>query len=223
MELSGLSGLLIKKHQFDNLCYEFILRSQKILVDQNKKLMMLNSKARALILKKKALETLILTGPPSVRAFALLKRKNVIVKQKFLRMKQKALFYRGSILSRSELFQLRIKMNKHFKKILRLWSKSYYGTLGFEIQWKASQLEVAVNDIAPIYKRGQNHSKNQTHEVVWSAPLKFILPNWISPFIPVGKNWKGRCESHPRKGGLNWYAAIGRDKHSLKPLSSVFF
>lgn len=212
-----------QKHQFDNLCYESVLRSQKILMNQNEKLLALNPQAKLLILRKKALNVLILTGSPSVRAAAVLKKKAVIMEQKSLKLKQKTLFYRGAVLSRSELFQLRTRMNKHFKGILRLWSQSRYRAPGFKIQWRDSQLEVAISDIAPVYRRGRNHSKSQTHKVVWSVPLKSTLPDWIRRVVPVGRRWTGHCESHPHKGGLKWYSAMGEGRHSLRSLSSVFF
>ena len=213
-----------QKHQLDNLCYESVLKSQKFLVDQNEKLLGLNGQAKSLILKKKALDILILTGTPTVRAVAFLKRKGVLVMQKSLRLKQKSLLYWGKVLSRSELFRLKTKMNKRFKRIMGIWQPgSIPRVLVFKIQWRGSQLKNAINDIAPVYKRGRDHSSNQVHETRWSVALSSMLPAWISQMIPLQKRWEGHCESHPHKGGLKWYSAMGKGKHSLKPLSSLFF
>ena len=179
-----------QKHRLDNLCYESVLRSQKFLVDQNEKLLLLNRQAKSLILKKKALNLLILTGTPSIKASALLKKKGILVRQKALRLKQKSLLYWGTVRSRSELFRLRMKMNEYFGKIMGIWPGSVYRTPGFKIQWRGSQLKVAANDIAPVYKRGKNHSTNQVHEVKWSMALNSVLPDWIIWMIPTGKKWR---------------------------------
>ncbi len=212
-----------QKHQLDNLCYESVLRSQKFLVDNNEKLLGLNGLAKSLILKKKALDLLILTGTPSVKASAFLKRKGVLAKQKVLRLKQKSLFYWGAVLSRSELFRLKTKMNRRFRKIMGIWPGSVYRIPVFKVLWKDSQLGITVNDIAPVYKREKNHSKNQTHEVRWNVALSSVFPDWMDWIIPMGKRWRGHCESHPHKGGLKWYSAMGKGRHSLKPLSSLLF
>ncbi len=212
-----------QKHQLDNLCYGFVLKSQKNLVDQNETLLGLNGQAKALILQKKALDILILTGPPTVKAAALLKRRGVLAMQKALGLKQKFLLYQGNVLSRSELFRMRTKMNRHFEKIAGIWPGLRRGTLIFKIQWKDSQLKIAIRDIAPVYKRGGDHSRNQVHKVRWSTNLSSVLPVWISRMLPIQKRWEGHCASHPHKGGLKWHSAMGEGKHSLKPLSSLFF
>ena len=210
-----------RKQKLDNICYQFVLESQKALVDHNEKLLRLNSQARILIFKKKALNLVIATGTPSMKLKALLKRKAVIFKQKVLRAKQDLLLYRGNFLSRSKLFQLRVEMNKHLKGFSKTWPGR--GNLIFNIKWKNSQIGVAVRDIAPVYKRSRDHSEAQTHRVTWTVDIKSILPGGLARLVPIQKRLTGRCESHPRKGGSRWYSEIGGGRRLRKLLSSVSF
>ena len=213
--------LLNRKNQLDNICYQFVLESQKVLVDHNEKLLALNSLAKMLISKKRALNLIIATAPPAIKAKAFLKKKAVVLEQKALRSKQKMLFNRGGFLSRSKLFQLKTEINSRFKFFSRMGSKRWNPS--FNIKWKPSQLEVAVDDIAPVYRRSGNHSKNQSHYVKWMIDIKSVLPKWLGRLISVQKKWAGHCESHPGKGGSKWYSEIGEGKPSQKPLFSVFF
>ena len=166
---------------------------------------------------------LILNGTPEIKAAAQLKKLQVIAQQKTLKLQQNVLFRLGESLSRLELFRLKKKMNIRFGKISRIWSRSRNQFLRFRVQWKPSQLKVKIRDIAPVYQRGANHARDQTHKIQWSAPLRAVLPKWIRGMTPLEKKWHGSCESHPQKGGIQWYSAIGKGKLSQKSLSSVFF
>ena len=141
-----------QKHQLDNICYEYVMKSQKALIDQNQKLMKLNALAKLLISEKKILNKLILTGTPEIKAAAQLKKLQVIAQQKALKLQQNVLFRLGESLSRVELFRLKKKMNRRFGKISRIWSKSRIQFLRFRVQWKPSQLQVKIRDIAPSTK-----------------------------------------------------------------------
>ncbi len=219
--LSFACGWLIwfmnNKHQLDNLCHEAVLSSQEMLVESNDKLLLLNSQAYSLIMKKRALDVIILTAPPHLKIPAQAQRKVVVLQQKALRIKQKAIVYVGNVRSRSRLMGLRSNFYAHVRDIQKFWKSEQHARAMIRIYWKPSQVTPKIQDIAPVFQRAAQHDSRQAFSVDWEIPLQALAPKWIKQIIPIHKGWLGQCDSHPMKGGFKWSATIGKVSPLLKP------
>ena len=198
---------LLEKQKLENLCYEYVLKSQEVLVQANNQVLALNPKAWALIIEKKALYVTILTAPPPAAAAASSRLKTVIAQQHTLNRVQKGILQAGNLLTQSHAYTLQMKFRKQFLEIEKHWQQTS-GKPNIEIYWKPSQLIPQFQEIAPPYERGKNHSYKQTLLVRWSYPLKNILPTWLKKMISFSKSWKGQCSSQPFKEKYTWLASL---------------
>ncbi len=208
-----LIWFLQQKMVMANLCQQYTLKSQEILVDRNNKIMNLNSRAWWLWGEKKALDIAILTGPPPVKAAAKIRRKMVVAEQKSLRGIQKGFFNSANFQSRRALYQLRSQFRRQTKKWQDFWGSNRRIRSSLQVFPKQSQLAVRIHDIAPVFKRRNQHSRQQSIKATWRIPLADMLPSWLKEKVPVHRHWTGACYSHPHLGGLQWRAAIGKGNH----------
>ncbi len=196
-----------------SLCHRYVLMSQEAIVERNNQIMNLNSQARWLWAEKKALDAVILTGPPPAKAAAKVRRKFVVWEQKSLRTIQKSLFSSGQWKSRRALYQLRKDFDKQVSYWQMFWNSPRPRIPTLNLFPTTSQLAVQIQDIAPTYKRRSSHWISQGIAVHWAIPLSEVLPPWLKTWVPIHKNWQGQCFSHPHRRGVQWKAAIGKGRH----------
>ncbi len=208
-----LLWFLQQKMVMANLCQQYTLKSQEILVDRNNRIMNLNSRALWLWGEKKALDLAILTGPPPVKAAAKIRRKMVVAEQRALRRTQKSFFNSANFQSRRALYQLRREFHRQTKKWQGFWGSPHQVRSSLQLFPAQSQLAVRIHDIAPVFKRRSEHWRQQGIKARWRIPLSEILPTWFKEMVPVHRHWVGTCHSHPHLGGLQWKAAIGKGNH----------
>ncbi len=204
---------LNQSKRMDNLCHEGVLKAQEQLVFYNNQIMALNFRARMLYLEKKALDVTILFGPPPAKAAAQARKKLVVAEQHFLRKTQQAFFKAGQGTVQYHLLRLRGRFYSRTKEIGKHWRSDQWFLGQISIEPKNSQLRVDWQDIAPTYKREDQHPKNQSMSARWVVPIRSALPLWLTRFVPVQSVWKGECFSHPHPGGFQWSARIGKGNH----------
>ncbi len=205
--------LMQQRMKLNNLCHHYVLKSQEALVDRNNDIMNLNPRARWLWAEKKALDVLILTAPPPVKAAAQVRRKVVVIEQKALRTLQNGLFKVGLFNARRALYEFRKEFHKTTQDWSRYWKSPNRSRSRLILKPTNSQLAVEVRDIARVYKRKPLHWAQQRIQAQWDIPLRELLPTWVLHWVPVHKVWSGRCHSHPHSGGHLWKAAIGAGRH----------
>ena len=201
-----------KNMQLENLCNHFVLKAQESLVLSNNQIMSLNPKASWLFWEKKALNTTILTGPPPAKAAAKIRKRFVILQQKALKKLQQSLFLKSSTQSSIAMTSLQKEFRSYTRKVSSQWNKNAAPRGVIWALPKKSQLQQQLRDIAPTYERANSHWADQGITAQWNIPLKEILPKWIQTWVPIQKQWKGSCASHPHKGATKWKAAIGEGK-----------
>lgn len=198
---------LLEKQKLENLCHEYVLKSQETLIGANNQVLNLNPRAWALITEKNTLYATILTAPPPVAAAASARLKVVIAQQHILQRLQKGILFTSHILTRKQAYELQTKMRRNFFKIEKYWqSRPTFSNI--EIYWQSSQLTPQFKEIAPPYKRSQDHSYRQQLHVKWSYPLKNILPDWLTHLISFKHSWDGECSSQPVKNQYHWMAKL---------------
>ena len=138
------------------------------------------------------------------------------MKQKALKAQQSSLFFISQTKANGTLFKLRSKVHDFFRKVGGLWLGQSYVLPYVSIGTAQSALKVATNDTAPTYRRSKSHSRKQEITMQWSFPIRRAMPDWVKKFVPIHKEWKGSCSTHPRKGGFKWIAAIGEGRRSSK-------
>jgi hypothetical protein len=202
-----------QKLRVDHLCDHYVLASQEALVRANNVIMGLNAKAWSLWAEKKALNQVIKTAPPPVKALALARRQVVIVQQTALRKVQQYQLRSGDFRSRTELFRLRKKFRDLNREWLRFWKDSQRALGRLQVTPRGSQLKVRIQDIAPIYQRKDGHEHTQSLHATWQVPLPRFLPSWLLGWVPTHQLWEGQCASHPHDSFGQWQARLGAGNH----------
>ena len=208
----SLEFMNIKK-QVDNMCHRYTMESQQYLIEGNDKILILNRQARALILEKIFLNSLILTAPPQVKIPAKIRKRFVVAQQKKLKLKQITLKNLYLSKSRARLFQLRIEFNRWTRRLAKKWGASQPRPAQINLNANPSAIKVSWLDIAPTYKRGLGHSRQQLVSAKWVIPIGSYVPQWAAQWIKTQKKWRGICQSHPHKQGGKWLSAIGKGRH----------
>ena len=195
------------------MCHHYVIKAQEAIVKSNNQIMSLNSKAQWLFWEKKALNAIILTAPPQAKAAAKVRKKFVVLQQKTLLQIQKTLFAKGQVVSNISFFALKKDFQTFTQNIGSQWNRSPGWKGEISVFPQKSQLKRQLRDIAPTYKRNQNHWSAQKIKAQWVVPIKELMPHWLKTWAPIHKQWRGECASHPHKGGLLWTAAVGEGNH----------
>lgn len=214
MSFFWLTWFITLKQQSQNLCHAYLLRAQMSLVETNNQILALNPKALALIKEKKVLNLILRTGPMQARALAKVRKKQVLAKQKLLKLKQKSLFLKARGQSLYFYNQGQQQLKTSLQKKVQFWKPN---TQPASMRWKTrprhSKLRKDIRDLAPTYKRGPRHSYLQSMTLTWSMDIHDLAPPWMRRLIPHQAVWQRRwvasCSSHPHKGDAQWQASIG--------------
>jgi hypothetical protein len=205
--------LLNQNHSIENICFQYILESQEILVEANNSLIKLNPLAYSLIQEKRILDAIIITGPPPAKAAARLQKKIIVSKQRALSLEQKSIIQQANFQSKNQMVKLIHELNLKFNKIKLFWQNKENIKPFYKVHWVPSQVKIKIRDIASTYYRTLNHSHLQSLDLKWNINLKKIIPHWLLNYIPLHRDWEGLCDSYPTKEGVAWFPTIGKVKH----------
>ncbi len=207
---------LNQKKRMDNLCLEYAMSAQEILVKNNNTIIAMNPEVRLLHHQKKALNVLILTGPPPVKLAAQAAKKWVVFSQKALAKTQSAILAQANLRARAALYNLRRTFKVRVTEFHQFWKRPLRRQPRISIVPKSSQLSVQWRDIAAFYERKAKHHNRQAIHIQWRVPGEALMPAWLARRISNKKYWQGQCSTHPHKGGHQWLASIGKGNHSSK-------
>lgn len=206
--------LINQKNAIQNLCSEKLLLAQKELITGNNQILKLNKQALSLSKKKKRLKKLRAAAPPKAKVVLQIAITAIVAKQLLLRTKQNQIFYSFEMKSRRHLQEMQRQFHAKLNEIKFSRIKSPTGSI--QLSSTSSKLKKKSFDTAPTYKRTYNHARKQSLTASWRVNVASLLPKNFAFSSNPQQAWVGECSSHPKKGGLKWYPAIGKGKALLK-------
>jgi hypothetical protein len=197
-------------------CRVQLLNVQAEVAEDLKKLLAMNSRAKALRKRRMMAErAVILALEPTTKATAQAALLAVIVQQLTFGANQRALILHAKWLSRTGPESARVKI---VRTVRQTSSERSTSNLPITTHTQSGAFNVVASPIGsptPDYNPSAEFSKSQRMKVRWNAAITKLLPAWFSQALDLEHlQFSGNCSVTLEKEKRKWLPKINRDRFS---------